>query len=98
MKITWDKYSTAYEAVRDVILNKYPYENDNFVVVLRTRHSKDDAWSDEFSELLYNDGKSWIPDDRKYIWDSDWWEGELEVELIAFAPVWRIRLGDEWKI
>ena len=91
MRVTWDyKKSNAYEAVENIVLKKYGYLNDSIVVQLRTKYKceGEDEWHDITDILLF---------DKEYIWESDWWEGEQDVELIAAAPVAFVTLGNEWR-
>ena len=98
MKLTWDKNSTAYDAVEKIIHEKYS-NGEDFVVQIKLRYNPTKEYREEYreiTELYYNDGYDWqYPD---YVWQYDWWEGEEDVELIAVAPISSLKLDKQYYV
>lgn len=95
MIMQWDKNSDAYEAIEKVVLGKYANRGETIVVQLREKHLPNERWWTH-TVLLLNDGEDWL--NPKWIWETDWWEGEPYVELIAAAPVMDVDLDDKYKL
>ena len=93
MRLTWDKDSDAYTAVENEIFKRYG-DGSSFIVRIKEKHMEEEKWY-EITELLLNEGSY---DHPHYIWESDWWEGEQFVELVAVAPACRATLTDEWRV
>lgn len=94
MRLTWDKDSDAYTAVENEIFKRYSCYG-SFIVQIREKHMEEEKWY-EATELLLNEG--YDNEHPHYIWENDWWEGEQFVELVAVAPVFNVKLADEWRI
>lgn len=94
LKLSW--HSNAYDAIEKVIFSKYPRICETVIVQLRQKYDceDDDEW-EEKTVLLLQDGDFINP---KWVWEYDWWEGQQNVELEAFAPVDLVKLSDEWKV
>ena len=90
MELRFKDNETAYEAASKVILKRYGV-GESFIVQLRQKYDDFDPW-EEFTVLLINEPID--PIHSKYIWETAWWEGQEFVELIAAAPVSKIRLDD----
>lgn len=86
MKINWEEYEDPYEAVSDVILQKYGKYGCclDFIVRIKLKYEYEDKYR-EYNELLYNDGYDWS--NPSLVWQNDWWEGEQEVELLGCIPI-----------
>lgn len=93
MKATYG--NTAYDEVEKIVLEKYGDTGASILVQMRLKYDGDDEW-EEHTELLLNEGNDWAT--PKYIWENDWWAGQQDVDLIAVAPVYAIKLDDEWKV
>lgn len=96
MKLEWN--DNAYNAVEKVISDKYPHGgNESIVVQLKQKYDfeNEDEW-EEVTTLLLNEGKDYL--NPEFVWEFDWWEGQQDVELVAFAPVSFVKLTDEWKV
>lgn len=94
MIITWPEDSTAYEAIEKIALKKYRHISDSLIVQFRMKYDYEERW-DDYTELLLIEG-DWGAEE--YVWQDDWWEGEQCVDLIAIAPVCRIRLPEEFAV
>lgn len=90
MKLQWNEQSSAYEAVRDKVLEKYGWTYESILVQIKIKYSEEKEYHD-LTELLINDGPDSNTSD--YIWENDWWEGQQDVELIAAAPISQIDLS-----
>ena len=90
MELRFKDNETAYEAASKVILKRYG-SGESFVVQLRQKYDDFDFW-EEFTVLLINEPID--PIHSKYIWETAWWEGQEIVELLAAAPISKIRLDN----
>ena len=93
MKLKWD--TNAYDAVEKIVLDTYGPLNASIVVQLQMKYDYEDNW-EECTELLLNDGESW--DNPEWIWENDWWEGQQDVDLIAAAPIYAVKLEEKWRM
>ena len=88
MIVQWGPGSDAYEAVEEIVLAKYGSFHGSFLVHLRTKYHEDDKWTN-LSELFMDDGDDWMH--PSFVWETDWWEGEQYVDLVAIAPIDEIK-------
>lgn len=93
IRIRMNKGETAYDAVSKIIKSKYGNRGESIVVQLRQKYDDNDPW-EELTVLYTNEGNDWR-NRPYYIWETDWWEGQEFVELIAAAPVSDIKLDHE---
>lgn len=91
VKLQMGKNETAYEAASKVILSKYEKTGESIVVTLRQKYEDWQPW-ENLTVLFINEPIDAIH--SKYIWETDWWEGQKFVELLAAAPITRINLDD----
>ena len=91
LEIRMNKGETAYDAVSKIIMHKYGDRGESIVVQLRQKYDEFDPW-EELTVLLINDPID--PIHSKYVWETDWWFGQEIVELLAAAPISKIRLDD----
>lgn len=83
-----EKPLTGYEAVESLVMAKmeslYGFMNESILVRIGIKDSGDKEYRYS-TELLINDG----PDSStpEYIWESDWWEGQDEIEVVWAVPV-----------
>ena len=79
---------TGYEAVGAVVMAKmeslYGFMNESILVRIGVKDAGDKEYRYS-TELLINDGEDWTT--PKYVWESDWWEGQDEIEVVWAAPV-----------
>ena len=92
MKLDLAGYTNGYAAVEDAVLSRYAYTGESIVVELRTKYSHEKTYAQR-TELLLNDGPDFLS--PLYVWENDWWEGEQDIELVAAAPISRVRLSKE---
>ena len=93
MKLSWGHDETAYDAAYKVIKEKYPEieaVSKSFVVQL-------DIGGYDLTTLLI-DNREYSGADPKYVWETDWWEGEDDVYLLGVAPVEDIDLSKYWSV
>ena len=74
-------FKTPYDTIADVI-EKWCQDNyySNFIVTLRI----DGELCVEY--LIYETGDPNRPDPY-LVWESDWWEGQKDVELVGFIDI-----------
>jgi hypothetical protein len=79
---------TGYKAAETAVMAKmeslYGFMNESILVRIGVKYS----WDKEYqysTELLINDGEDWAT--PNYIWESDWWEGQDEIEVVWAVPV-----------
>ena len=76
---------SGYDAVKRAVLEKGDiYGSESILVRIGTKGSADKEFRYS-TELLINDGVDWAT--PNYIWESDWWEGENEIEVLFAAPI-----------
>ena len=94
VKLTWDKSSSAYEAVEKAISKNKSYFNCDMLVRIMTKYSweSDDEYVTS-NEILTSDESGEVA-----TWEYDWWEGQQDVWVIAAAPIEEIELQDKWNI
>ena len=90
------EFETAYEAVQAAIFENIPNPVGSYLVQLKIKsaYEPDDKYID-LTELLIDDRES-SSSDPKYVWESDWWEGEEDVIIIGVAKVEDIDLSKEF--
>lgn len=81
---------TPYDTIGEIVEScgrSYGCENMLATISLRYDYESEPRLTTEILEYEFD------PD--RYIWHSDWWEGEQNVELIGYAPLSKIILhGD----
>ena len=90
MKIYWDKNPSPYKSVAETLFEKRDYYGDSIVVQLRLRR-RPSSPIEEHTVLYLRTGHG-----NDYEWEYDWWEGEQEVELIAAAPISKVKLNEQF--
>lgn len=84
---------SGYYGVEQAIIRKLgEIPPESLLVQIRTKHREDEEWRD-ITELLIQEGTS---DDPKWIWESDWWEGEQFVDLVAVAKIWQVDISEDF--
>lgn len=86
MKISNPKngYEAVEKAVMEHMKSLYRFMNESILVRIGQRYSSDEEYTYS-TQLLINDGIDWAT--PKYIWESDWWEGEQEIKIFFAAPI-----------
>lgn len=83
-----EKSLTGYEAAESLVMatmeSLYGFMTESILVRIGVKDSGDKEYRYS-TELLINDGEDWAT--PKYIWESDWWEGQNEIEVVWAAPV-----------
>lgn len=88
----------GYEAAEAVVMAKmeqlYGFMNESILVRIGIKDYGDKDYR-YTTELLINDG----PDSEtpEYIWESDWWEGQDEIEIVWAVPVSEFELPPDEK-
>lgn len=77
-------YEAVEKAVMEQMATLYGFTNESILVRIGKRYSHEDEYTYS-TELLMNDGEDWAT--PKYIWESDWWEGEQEIKIFFAAPI-----------
>ena len=76
---------SGYAAVEKAVFGKGDfYGSESILVRIGTKGLGDKEFCYS-TELLINDGEDWA--NPYYIWESDWWEGQHEIEVVWAAPV-----------
>ena len=83
---------TGYEAVEAEVLPLWQHTGESLVVELMIKYKHEPEYERK-TELLLNDGPDWFT--PRYVWESDWWEGQQDIILVGSLPVSRIRLAPE---
>lgn len=94
VKLTWDKSSSAYEAVEKAISKNKLYYNCDMLVRIKCKYSgESDNEYVTSNEILTFDESGEVA-----MWEYDWWEGQQDVWVIAATPIEKIELQDKWNI
>lgn len=82
-------YDVVFEAIKDRFEDMW----DSMIVQLKTKHYEDEEW-DDTTELLINDGFDW--EHPHWEWETDWWEGERFIDLVAAAKITDIDISESF--
>ena len=94
VKLTWDKSSSAYEAVEKAISKNKLYYNCDMLVRIKCKCS----WESDNEYVTSNEILTFDESGEVATWEYDWWEGQQDVWVIAAAPIEKIELQDKWNI
>ena len=94
VKLTWDKSSSAYEAVEKAISKNKLYDNCDMLVRIKYKYS----WESDNEYVTSNEILTFDESGEVAMWEYDWWEGQRDVWVIAATPIEKIELQDKWNI
>lgn len=94
VKMTWDKNSSAYEAVEKAISKNKLYNNCDMLVRIKCKYS----WESDNEYVTSNEILTFDASGEVATWEYDWWEGQQDVWVIAAVPIEKIELQDKWNI
>ena len=78
-----NSFEQGYEKILNEVIETIPYWDDVLVVIkMKYKHETDYTYICEL--VLYDDDK------HELVWQSDWWEGQEEVNLVAYYPITEI--------